>query len=73
MKSKQTHRSIADAGYVAIHDVDGGSEKQVMKRASKLCGKPVTPAQFKRALKSFDKRGVGGPRYGKEGRAKVKC
>jgi hypothetical protein len=75
MKSRPNPRprSIADAVYVAIQDVDGGSEEQVMKRASKLCGRPVTKAQFKRALTSFDKRAVGWTRYGKEGRAKVEC
>ena len=60
MKSKPSHpyRTIADAVYTAIYDVDGGSEEQVIRRASKLYGKPVTKAQFKRALRSFDYRGV---------------
>jgi hypothetical protein len=61
MKAKTTkpRLTIADAVYSAIDDVDGGSEKQVMKRASKLCGWPISEAQFKRALKSFDTRGCG--------------
>jgi hypothetical protein len=60
MKSKTTapRLTVADAVYSAIHQLDGASEKQVMKRASRLCGKPVSEGQFKRALKSFDRRGV---------------
>jgi hypothetical protein len=49
--------TIADAVYKAINHVDGGSEKQVIKAASKILKKPVTLAQFRRALKSFDTRG----------------
>lgn len=51
--------TFADAVYTAINQIDGGSEHQIIKRASKLCGKAVTLAQFKKALASFDHRGVG--------------
>jgi hypothetical protein len=62
MKSKSTRpkRTIEDAVYTAIHDVDGGSEEDVMKRASELYGETITKAQFESALESFDYRGVGG-------------
>jgi hypothetical protein len=51
--------SIADAVYTAINQLDGGTEQEVMKLASKMCGKPIARAQFTRALASFDTRGVG--------------
>jgi hypothetical protein len=60
MKSKPTkaQRTIADAVYVAIHALHGASDKVVLQRASQLCGKTITPPQFKRAIRSFDFRGV---------------
>ena len=57
-KSIMPPLSISDAVYTAINRLDGGSEQQVIKLASKLCGKDLTPGQFKRALVSFDSRGV---------------
>ncbi len=60
MKSKTTkpRLTIADAVYTAIHQLDGAEENEIIDRASKLCGKMVTPDAFNRALRSFDSRGV---------------
>jgi hypothetical protein len=60
MNSKSTRPAltIEDAVYSAIDDVDGGSEEEVMKRASELYGQTISKAQFDSALESFDYRGV---------------
>ena len=58
-KSAKPRLTIADAVYSALDQLDGASEKLVMRRAAKLCGKSVPPAQFKRALRSIYSRGVG--------------
>lgn len=60
-KSKSIRPSISDAVYTAINRLDGGSEQEVIKMASKICGKAIARIQFKRALASFDTRGVGSP------------
>jgi len=57
-KSIRPRLSISDAVYTAINRLDGGSEQEVIKLASKMCGKDVARVQFKRALASFDSRGV---------------
>lgn len=62
MKPKARTRprfTIADAVYKAINQLDGAPDKQVMARASKLCGKTVTRERFDRAIKSFYDRGLG--------------
>ena len=50
MNAKPT-LTISDAVYSAINQLDGGSEQEVIKRASKLCGQTVTASQFKRLLR----------------------
>jgi hypothetical protein len=53
-KAKPGTVSIADAIYTAIYQTHGGTVKLVIKRASKLCGRTVTPSQLRWALVSFD-------------------
>jgi|SRR5581483_2234843 len=57
-KANTPRMSICDAVYTAINRLDGGSEQEVIKLASKMCGKSIERVQFKRALASFDSRGV---------------
>jgi hypothetical protein len=57
MKAKSKPRlSVADAVYEAIHDLEDATDKQLIAHVSKLCGKKVTPAQFKRAIKALPNR-----------------
>src|SRR5579859_6310969 len=57
-KANAPRLSTCDAVYTAINRLDGGSEQGVIKLASKMCGKSIERVQFKRALASFDSRGV---------------
>jgi hypothetical protein len=54
---KMASESITDAVYAAIADLEDGTDAQLIAYASKRCGKKITPAQFKRALKECSKRG----------------
>jgi hypothetical protein len=53
MKVKPIKReTVNEAVCAAFADLEDGTDAQLIAYASKRCGKKITPAQFKRAVKA---------------------
>jgi hypothetical protein len=56
-KTTIERETVTEAVYAAVADLEDASDAELIAYASKRCGKKITPAQFKRAVKACSRIG----------------